>query len=71
MQYSCVGTRFFEGMINTAFFNKIRKKLADVQNFWKQRLASFEEEIRVSSLENASVNPIMLKELLMDKIRFV
>lgn len=54
-------------MINSSFYNKLRRKLNDLLSYVKEKLTSFEQNINTS--ENASENPVIMKELLMDKIK--
>jgi hypothetical protein len=66
-QLQPVAARFFEGLINSAFYNKLRRKLIDLLRFYKEKLSAFEQNL--NSFENASENPVLVKELLMDKIK--
>lgn len=60
--------RFFEGLINTAFLNKLKRKLKEVQEYWKERLDQCENQAHDAC---AAQNPTLVKELISDKFRLV
>lgn len=43
MDQGCVGTKFFEGLINVTFFKRIKKRLQETLDYYDQQLEEQKE----------------------------
>lgn len=51
MDQGCVGTKFFEGLINVTFFKRIKKRLQETLEYYTQR----SDELKKIDVDNIKI----------------
>lgn len=50
--YGCIGEKFFEGLINFTFMKKMKKRLQETVDYYKQKVESDEVEDNTKKILN-------------------